>query len=206
MREANTIGQQGRGRRPRPGGRRTSRRRSSGCASRCRTLSDRATSVFVVSAPSGAGKSTVLGRVLKEVGADPLLRVPHHAASRGTTRGKASTTTSWTTPRSRALRDQNKMLEWAQVHGQLYGTGLAELERAGREGVDLLLDIDVQGADQVRKKLAGRRHHLHPPSVVRGAGAAAPRPGARLEHRRSGSAWTRRARRWATTASTTTRS
>jgi guanylate kinase len=45
------------------------------------------------------------------------------------------------------------MLESAQVHGHLYGTGLAELERAGREGVDLLLDVDVQGADQIRKKL-----------------------------------------------------
>jgi guanylate kinase len=113
---------------------------------------DRATSVFVVSAPSGAGKSTVLARVLREVGqirfsVSHTTRQPrdnekdgvdYHFVDRGA---------------FEALCDQGKMLESAQVHGQLYGTGLAELERAGREGVDLLLDIDVQGADLVRRKL-----------------------------------------------------
>src|SRR5262249_38352911 len=52
-----------------------------------------------------------------------------------------------------SLASQGKMLEWAQVHGQLYGTGLGELERAGREGGDLLLDIDVQGAGKGRARL-----------------------------------------------------
>ena len=45
------------------------------------------------------------------------------------------------------------MLEWAEVHGNLYGTGRVEYERAESEGVDLLLDLDVPGAAQVRMKM-----------------------------------------------------
>jgi guanylate kinase len=115
-------------------------------------LSDRATSVFVVSAPSGAGKSTVLARVLREVG-QIRFSVSHTTRE---PRDKEKDGVDYyfvDRPTFEALRDQGKMLESAQVHGQLYGTGLAELDRAGKEGVDLLLDIDVQGADQVRKKL-----------------------------------------------------
>jgi guanylate kinase len=115
-------------------------------------LSDRATSVFVVSAPSGAGKSTVLSRVLKEVGqirfsVSHTTRKPRENEKEGVDYHFVDQATF------QALSEQGKMLETAQVHGHMYGTGLAELERAGREGVDLLLDIDVQGADKVRKKL-----------------------------------------------------
>jgi guanylate kinase len=42
--------------------------------------------------------------------------------------------------------------EWAEVHGNLYGTGRDELERARADGNDILLDLDVQGAEQVRAK------------------------------------------------------
>jgi guanylate kinase len=115
-------------------------------------LSERATSVFVVSAPSGAGKSTVLQRVLKEVGkirfsVSHTTRQPRENERDGIDYHFVDHATF------ESLAGQGKMLEWAQVHGQLYGTGLAELDRAGREGVDLLLDIDVQGADLVRRKL-----------------------------------------------------
>ena len=114
-------------------------------------MSDRATSVIVVSAPSGAGKSTVLGRVLKEVGqirfsVSHTTRAPRPGEQDGVDYHFVQK------PAFESLRDQGKLLEWAQVHGQLYGTGLAELERAGREDVDLLLDIDVQGAALVRAK------------------------------------------------------
>ena len=54
-----------------------------------------------------------------------------------------------------ALRDAGAMLEWAEVHGNLYGTCRSEIERARRDGCDVLLDIDVQGAAQVRARVAG---------------------------------------------------
>ncbi len=115
-------------------------------------MSDRATSVFVVSAPSGAGKSTVLSRVLKEVGqlrfsVSHTTRKPRENEVDGVDYHFVDMATF------ESLRDQRLLLEWAQVHGHFYGTGLAELDRAGREGVDLLLDIDVQGAALVRSKL-----------------------------------------------------
>ena len=52
------------------------------------------------------------------------------------------------------MRDGGGLLEWAEVHGNLYGTGVAEIERASAAGVDILLDLDVQGAAQVRQRFA----------------------------------------------------
>jgi len=52
-----------------------------------------------------------------------------------------------------SLRDAGALLEWAEVHGHLYGTANAEIERASTAGVDILLDLDVQGAAQVRERI-----------------------------------------------------
>jgi guanylate kinase len=51
------------------------------------------------------------------------------------------------------LREDGRLLEWAEVHGNLYGTGVAEIERASAAGVDILLDLDVQGTAQVRERI-----------------------------------------------------
>lgn len=51
------------------------------------------------------------------------------------------------------LVEADGFLEWASVHGELYGTPREEYERAATDGVDLLLDVDVQGAAQVRTRL-----------------------------------------------------
>jgi len=51
------------------------------------------------------------------------------------------------------LRDEGGLLEWAEVHGNLYGTGVAEIERASAARIDILLDLDVQGAAQVRRRI-----------------------------------------------------
>jgi guanylate kinase len=108
--------------------------------------------VIVVSAPSGAGKSTILGRVLAE---DPGLRfsVSHttRAARPGETDGIQYHFVS--SEAFEALKQAGRMLEWAEVHGQQYGTSYAEYESARALGLDLLLDLDVQGAAQVRVKI-----------------------------------------------------
>jgi guanylate kinase len=52
------------------------------------------------------------------------------------------------------MRSRGLFLESAEVHGQLYGTSREEYDRAGADGVDLLLDLDVQGAAQVRRAFA----------------------------------------------------
>jgi guanylate kinase len=106
-------------------------------------------SVVVVSAPSGAGKSTVLELVLKRV---PGLRFSVSHTTRPPRAGETEGIHYHFVGREafEAMKDAGDFLEWANVHGELYGTGRAELEAARRDGVDLLLDLDVQGAAQVR--------------------------------------------------------
>lgn len=115
-------------------------------------MSNRKPNVIVVSAPSGAGKSTVLGRVLREVAG---LRFSVSHTTRKPRPGETDGVEYHFVDQAAfgRLRDAGRLLEWAEVHGKLYGTGLVEYERAEGEGVDLLLDLDVAGAAQVRMKL-----------------------------------------------------
>jgi guanylate kinase len=108
--------------------------------------------VIVVSAPSGAGKSTVLTRVLAEL---PGIRFSVSHTTRTPRGGEESGRQYHFVDRAgfERLRAGGALLEWAEVHGNLYGTGHAEIERARAEGVDVLLDLDVQGAAQVRKRI-----------------------------------------------------
>jgi guanylate kinase len=54
-------------------------------------------------------------------------------------------------PTFEGMKKNNQLAEWAQVHGNLYGTALATLTQAADQGIDLLLDIDYQGAAQLKK-------------------------------------------------------
>lgn len=106
-------------------------------------------SIIVISAPSGAGKSTVLERLLREV--EGLRFSVSHTTRRP--RGEELEGVHYrfvSREAFEALRREGLLLESASVHGELYGTGRAEIEAARRDGVDLLLDLDVQGAEQVR--------------------------------------------------------
>ncbi len=115
-------------------------------------MSDRRPLVVVVSAPSGAGKTTVLARVRAEL---PAIRFSVSHTTRPPRRGERDGLDYHFVDRETflRLRGENRLLESAEVHGNLYGTGVAELERAQAERKDLLLDIDVQGAEQVRARI-----------------------------------------------------
>jgi guanylate kinase len=107
----------------------------------------------VVSGPSGAGKTTIVARVVAEV---PGLRfsISH------TTRPPRATEADgreyhFVGDAAFASRvEEGRFLEWAHVHGRRYGTSRDEYEAAARAGVDLVQDVDVQGADQIRERLA----------------------------------------------------
>ena len=105
--------------------------------------------LFVISSPSGGGKGTLIRRARK--------LVPHLGYS-----------VSWTTRRPRegerdgvnyrfvsverfmAARERGEFLEWAVVHGNLYGTSRTAVEQELRAGRDVVLEIDVQGAASIR--------------------------------------------------------
>jgi len=107
--------------------------------------------LFVVSAPSGAGKTT-LCRELR-------LRLPELAYSVSvTTRPARPGETDGVdfrfvdAPEFQAMLARGEFAEWARVHGNLYGTPAGALEAALAAGSDVLLDIDTQGAAQLRAR------------------------------------------------------
>jgi guanylate kinase len=106
--------------------------------------------LIVIAAPSGGGKSTVLARVFAEM--EGLLFSISHT-TRPPRKGELDGREYFFVDeaRFRALIELGTFLEWAAVHGRLYGTSRAELDRARALARDLVLDIDVQGAEQVVK-------------------------------------------------------
>jgi guanylate kinase len=114
-------------------------------------LSRRFTNLIVVSGPSGAGKTTVLNRVMAELdhirfSVSHTTRIPRSGETDGVEYHFVSRR------EFERLIGEGAFLEWAEVHGEMYGTARSEYDDAVREGVDLLLDIDVKGADQVYQK------------------------------------------------------
>ena len=109
--------------------------------------------LFVVSAPSGTGKTTVVERLVQIV-AD--LALSRSYTSRPTRPGEADGVdyNFVSRPRFEEMIAADAFLEWADVFGNLYGTCAADAERHLERGRDLVLVIDVQGARQVRKRFA----------------------------------------------------
>ncbi len=108
--------------------------------------------VFIISAPSGSGKSTLVGRLLKEVPGLTFSVSYTTRALRGNERpGESYHFISREEFEQRLAGDE--FLEHADVFGNYYGTHRGALDRAREHGLDLLLDIDVQGARQLKHKL-----------------------------------------------------
>jgi guanylate kinase len=108
--------------------------------------------VFIISAPSGSGKSTLTRELLKIV---PGLRFSISYTTRPPRGQETDGEDYFFVTREafeRRLAD-GEFLEHAEVFGNYYGTHVSELDRAASEGVDLVLDIDVQGARQLKGKI-----------------------------------------------------
>jgi len=109
-------------------------------------------SILVISAPSGAGKSTLVKRLIASL-PDLAFCVSH--TTRPPREGEKEGRDYFFVTRRRFERmiAEGGFIEWAEVFGHLYGTSKAQLEKALADGRDVLLDIDVQGHQQVRKRL-----------------------------------------------------
>lgn len=108
--------------------------------------------LFILSGPSGSGKSTLMAQVLQRL---PNLVFSVSHTTRSARAGEQDGLHYHFINKAvfLALRDQRPsgFLEWAEVHGNFYGTSVAEVESKLGQGMDILLDIDVQGARQVRE-------------------------------------------------------
>lgn len=111
-----------------------------------------ASKMIIISAPSGAGKTTLIEALLKQ--APQVKSVVTH-----TTRPRRETETEglhyhFVSPQTfKKMMESNTLLEWAEVYGQYYGTSRAEVEKICSLGKTPILNIDWQGAQSIRKAL-----------------------------------------------------
>lgn len=119
---------------------------------------------IVLSAPSGAGKSTIAARIVEQntravLSISCTTRPPRPGEQDGAHYYFLDE------PEFRRRKDAGLFLEWAQVHGHLYGTPLESLRTQLENGRDVILTIDPQGALSV-KAFSGRRFYLCRPADV----------------------------------------
>lgn len=108
--------------------------------------------LLIVAAPSGAGKTTLVKGLLQE---DPLIHLSISYTTRkprtGEVDGREYHFVDVET--FQIMRERGDFLEWAEVHGNFYGTSRIWIQERMAEGQDILLEIDWQGAQQVRKHI-----------------------------------------------------
>lgn len=108
--------------------------------------------VLIVSGPSGSGKSTLVQRILELPGTMPSVSCT--TRQRRTTEARGKCYDFVTEAEFDGMVDRGEFLEYARVFGKhSYGTPKKWLEESRRKGLDLVLEIDVQGAEQVKRKL-----------------------------------------------------
>ena len=122
--------------------------------------------LFVVSAPSGAGKTTLVKRLLER---DRQVRHSISCTTRAPRPGEQDGREYHFVdiPAFCAMRHRGEFIEWAEVHGNFYGTSRVWIESQMRAGCDMLLEIDWQGAQQVRRLFpAATTIFILPPSTA----------------------------------------
>lgn len=107
---------------------------------------------FVISAPSGTGKSTLCGRLLEEF---PEIFFSVSCATREIRQGEREGVDYHFISKEEFLKlvDHNEFAEWADVHGNYYGTPIKPALAMLRRGRNVLFDVDVQGALQIKNRL-----------------------------------------------------
>lgn len=121
--------------------------------------------LFVVSAPSGGGKTSLVANVLKTL---PRLTRSISCTTRPPRPGEKDKVDYIFVERPEfdRLRKENRLLEWAEVYGHLYGTPKGPIEENRAKGVDTILAIEIQGARSVRREFEEAiTIFVQPPSI-----------------------------------------
>jgi guanylate kinase len=110
--------------------------------------------MLVISSPSGAGKSTIARNLLES---DPHMSISVSVTTRKRRPSEIDGRHYFfkSIREFEGLRQTDALLEWAEVHGNFYGTPRDAVEAAMSEGQDMLFDIDWQGAQQLQEKMGG---------------------------------------------------
>jgi guanylate kinase len=110
--------------------------------------------LYIVSAPSGAGKTTLCKEVIDIL---PNLRHSVSYTTRPARPGEVHGIDYFfvSMEEFKRMAEAGEFAEWAQVHGNMYGTALKTLEEYRRNGIDVILDIDCQGARKLKERYRG---------------------------------------------------
>lgn len=108
--------------------------------------------MLVISSPSGAGKSTIARNLLEK---DKNIKLSVSVTTRPRRQSEIEGIHYHFISKKEfeRLRDSDELLEWAEVHGNFYGTPREPVETAMADGMDMLFDIDWQGAEQLQDKM-----------------------------------------------------
>lgn len=109
--------------------------------------------VLILSSPSGAGKTTLTRMLLQDRNLDLTLSISVTTRPRRTSEVDGIHYRFISERQFVVMREANDLLEWAEVHGNLYGTPRGPVEERLAQGRDCLFDIDYQGTRQVREKM-----------------------------------------------------
>ena len=107
--------------------------------------------LFVISGPSGCGKSSLVRRILRKA-KNILFSVSHTTREPRNSEKEGRDYYFVSKAEFEEMIKKEKFLEWATIHGHYYGTSKKEIERKGSRA-DLVLDVDVQGARQIKAKV-----------------------------------------------------
>jgi guanylate kinase len=107
--------------------------------------------IYIISAPSGAGKSSLVAAITQ---IDPLVSVSISHTTRPPREGEQSGREYHFVTREafQILKEESAFLEWAEVYGYFYGTSWQSLQSPLKAQQDVILEIDWQGAQQVKKR------------------------------------------------------
>jgi guanylate kinase len=122
--------------------------------------------LFIISAPSGTGKTTILKKVISEM-ENIMFSVSH--TTRTPRPGEKEGVDYYFVEKDafQKMLEKELFYEWAEVHGNLYGTSRYAVQETIDQGKDIILDIDVQGGFQAREKVGARGIFIFimPPSI-----------------------------------------
>jgi len=121
--------------------------------------------LIVISGPSGAGKGTICSRMMES---EPELRYSISATTRPPRKGEVDGENYFFLEREEfvSMRETGGFLEWAEVYGNFYGTPRKNVELMLNQGYDIILEIDIQGALQIKEKFPeGVFIFIEPPSL-----------------------------------------